>query len=147
MLFELYKWNKLDLEQSQNNAEDYLLGKKIQPEKPNFKVCKESEIILNEINEDFQKNNEDPLFQIKKMELLRKNEIMNNPVIMNEILQNLEEKTSKSLKKNKKKHKEKKRKKSRSDSYSERSRSRSRKKKLSKNKKDKKKDKKKRQKK
>jgi len=99
-----------------NNAEDYLLGKSVKeadlesdkPKRTIIPVIKES--TANNDNETFTKMMEDPLVLIKQEELKARREILDNPVKMKEIQQEIErlkggKKTkSKKDKKSKKKH-------------------------------------------
>lgn len=128
---------------AENNAEDFLMGKKVEklgPEDKSITSLKNRRMRFNDTvddtqdnkndpNEDFIKIQEDPLFQIRKEELARKQQILNNPVKMKAILKELElkEERHKKRKKRKKEKKDKKKKKSRKRSRS-RSRSKSKKK-------------------
>jgi len=100
-----------------NNAEEFLLGKAVkeadlEPDKPKrtiIPVIKES--TANTDNETFTKMMEDPLVLIKQEELKARREILDNPVKMKEIQQEIErlkggkKPKSKKDKKSKKKHK------------------------------------------
>lgn len=100
-----------------NNAEEYLMGKPVdslEDRKPKFIIEEDEDQIANE---DFFLLYEDPLFHMRKAELRRKQEMMNNPVKMKEILEELERQENKKKKKKKnKKEKKIKNKKSKRDS-------------------------------
>lgn len=131
--------------EAENNAEDYLMGKKIEkigPEDKNITTLKNRKMRFNETfddtedarndpNEDFIKIQEDPLFQIRKEEMARKQQILNNPVKMKAILEELElkEEIRRKRKKKRKKDKKEKKKKKKKDKKRKRSRSRSKSKK------------------
>lgn len=129
--------------QYEKKNEDYLLGKKITEKdliqtdsgkKPPF-VPTYKEEIGNVKNEEFTKLHEDPMYLITQEEMKRKQEIIDNPIKMRDILTELEkmnekkhkhhkkkkDKKEKKHKKDKKNKKEKKKK----ESSSSRSRSRS----------------------
>lgn len=137
--------------EAENNAEEYLLGKKVEKigeEDKNVASLKNRKMRFNDTiddtndnkndaNEDFIRIQEDPLFQIRREEMMRKQQILNNPVKMKAILQELEAK-EKIHKERKKKRKEKKEKKKKKKSKDRKSRSRSRSKSKKKRKKEKK---------
>ena len=70
-----------------NDTEEYLLGKPVEVGKPELglnqdKIRTFSGTTVNPFNEDFIKVREDPLYELRKEEMKRKEEIMNNPVVM-----------------------------------------------------------------
>lgn len=114
--------------ENKNNAEEYLLGKPVQSlDKVNQTF--QEDALVNEVNEDFVRLQEDPLFQMQKERERRKQELVNNPVKMEQIIEQMA-----FLQREKKKKKDKHKSRSRS-----RSKSRDRKKQKKHHKKDKKK--------
>ena len=110
-------------ENQTNNAENYLLGKPVDKlgdeaslnqlknheRRFDTTIEEEDEAKDGDINEDFARLQEDPLFQIRKEELKRKNQILNNPVRLKLMMEELE-KREKEFRKKKKKKKDKKKK-------------------------------------
>lgn len=119
----MYDWS--DPKAAENNAEEYLLGKKVNDLDEVKPKIVDADNDYNEANEDFIKLKDDPLFEIKKEELRRKREIERNPIKMKEIFLELErrEKLRKEKKKKKKgkgkKEKSKKKKKRKRDTDSQ----------------------------
>lgn len=90
-----------DTLEAKNNAEAYLLGKPVQNLQKVAQTFAEDECV-NDTNEDFIRLQEDPLFQMRKELERRKQETYNNPMQMQQIVQEL-----RMLKKNKKDKKKK----------------------------------------
>jgi len=92
-----WMYGGLATQDQKNNAEEYLLGKPVEkiehpgrPDATGYVCIRDNtqtfdETHVNYANEDFVKVREDPLYEMKKEEMKRKEEIMNNPVIMQKL--------------------------------------------------------------
>ena len=110
-----------EVSDQKNNAEEYLLGKPLEEKKPDFatpngqpdadgknRFTGFKDDVLNQQNEDFIKVREDPQFEMRKEEMKRKEEIMNNPMIMQGLYKSQEEESRQMSSKEKKSKKDKK---------------------------------------